>query len=85
VLAKGLMEDLTLEQWFCMVGGMGVRRPIAEVRARTLAGAIECLRNGITTVQDQRSLVFDRSTVDDVDPDRPAHARSPGSAHKTVA
>jgi cytosine/adenosine deaminase-related metal-dependent hydrolase len=52
VLAKGLMEDLTLEQWFCMAGGMGMRRPLAEVRARTLAGAIECLRNGITTVQD---------------------------------
>ena len=52
VLAKGLMEDLTLEQWFTLSGTLGVRRALAEVRARTLAGAVECLRNGITTVQD---------------------------------
>src|SRR5688572_15797034 len=42
VLAKGLMEDLTLEQWFTMSGTLGVRRALAEVRARTLAGAVEC-------------------------------------------
>jgi len=56
VLAKGLMEDLTLEQWFTLSGTLGVRRALAEVRARTLAGAVECLRNGITTVQDLSSF-----------------------------
>ena len=57
VLAKGVFEDLNHEQWFMMAGALGINRPLAEVRARTLAGAIECLRNGITTVQDLSSFL----------------------------
>src|SRR5437870_13900735 len=52
VLAKGLLEDLPLESWGTLAGALGARRSRAEVRARTLVGAVECLRNGITTVQD---------------------------------
>lgn len=52
VLARGMFEDLSLEHWGVLAGPLGTKRPLAEVRARTLAGALECLRNGITTVQD---------------------------------
>ena len=42
-----------------------VKRSKAEIRARTLLGALECLRNGITTVQDMNSLVpQDEETLD---------------------
>lgn len=56
VLARGMFEDLSLEHWGVLAGPLGARRPLAEVRARTLAGAIECLRNGITTVQDMAAF-----------------------------
>jgi cytosine/adenosine deaminase-related metal-dependent hydrolase len=56
VLARGMFEDLALEYWGTLAGPLGSRRSIAEVRARTLAGALECLRNGITTVQDMSSF-----------------------------
>ncbi|OGA72026.1 MAG: hypothetical protein A3G81_32130 [Betaproteobacteria bacterium RIFCSPLOWO2_12_FULL_65_14] len=56
VLARGMFEDLALEYWGTLAGPLGLRRSIAEVRARTLAGALECLRNGITTVQDMSSF-----------------------------
>jgi cytosine/adenosine deaminase-related metal-dependent hydrolase len=56
VLARGMFEDLSLEHWGVLAGPLGARRPLAEVRARTLAGALECLRNGITTVQDMASF-----------------------------
>ena len=56
VLARGMFEDLALEHWGVLAGPLGSRRSLAEVRARTLAGAIECLRNGITTVQDMSSF-----------------------------
>lgn len=52
VLAKGVFEAMPLEQWGLVAAPLGNRRPLAEVRLRTLLGAIECLRNGITTVQD---------------------------------
>jgi len=52
ILAKGMMEDLPLESWSMMASPLGTCRSLAEVRARTLVGAIDCLRNGITTVQD---------------------------------
>jgi len=32
------------------------KRSKAEIRARTLLGAIECLRSGITTVQDLATI-----------------------------
>jgi 5-methylthioadenosine/S-adenosylhomocysteine deaminase len=56
VLARGMFEDLSLEHWGVLAGPLGARRPLAEVRARTLAGAVECLRNGITTVQDMAAF-----------------------------
>jgi cytosine/adenosine deaminase-related metal-dependent hydrolase len=56
VLARGLMENLPLESWGTMAGALGSGRSRAEVRARTLAGAVECLRNGITTVQDMSAF-----------------------------
>lgn len=55
VLAKGLFEDLSLEHWGVLAGPLGSKRSLEEVRARTLAGALECLHNGITTVQDMNS------------------------------
>jgi 5-methylthioadenosine/S-adenosylhomocysteine deaminase len=51
-LARGMFEDLTLEQWGTLVGVLSVGRSLEEVRLRTLAGAVEMLRNGVTTVQD---------------------------------
>jgi cytosine/adenosine deaminase-related metal-dependent hydrolase len=56
VLARGMFEDLALEHWGTLAGPLAQRRPLAEVRARTLVGALECLRNGITTVQDMSSF-----------------------------
>ena len=56
VLARGMFEDLALEYWGTLAGPLGSRRSAAEVRARTLAGALECLRNGITTVQDMSAF-----------------------------
>ena len=56
VLARGMFEDLSLEHWGVLAGPLGARRSLAEVRARTLAGAVECLRNGITTVQDMAAF-----------------------------
>src|SRR5258708_1824259 len=48
-----MFEDIPLEVWIVMAV-MPPSRPLStrEVRLRTLLGAIECLRNGITTVQD---------------------------------
>jgi cytosine/adenosine deaminase-related metal-dependent hydrolase len=43
------------------------KRGKAELRVRTLLGALECLRNGITTVQDMNSLVpQDEETLDTI-------------------
>jgi 5-methylthioadenosine/S-adenosylhomocysteine deaminase len=56
VLARGMFEDLALEYWGTLAGPLGSRRSLAEVRARTLVGALECLHNGITTVQDMSSF-----------------------------
>ena len=53
VLARGMFEDLALEGWIALAipppARVLTRR---EARLRTLLGAIDCLRNGITTVQD---------------------------------
>jgi cytosine/adenosine deaminase-related metal-dependent hydrolase len=51
-LAKGFFESMPLEQWGLVAGAIANGRSLEEVRARTLVGAIDCLRNGITTVQD---------------------------------
>ena len=52
VLAKGCFEAMPLEQWGLIAGPIANGRSLEEIRLRTLVGAIECLRNGITTVQD---------------------------------
>ena len=57
VLARGLMEDLPLEQWGTLCAPLAVGRSLEELRARTLLGAVDCLRNGSTTVQDMSTLV----------------------------
>jgi cytosine/adenosine deaminase-related metal-dependent hydrolase len=53
LLSRGMFEDIPLEVWI-VLAIMPPSRPLStrEVRLRTLLGAIECLRNGITTVQD---------------------------------
>src|SRR5207237_5447804 len=66
VLAKGLLEDMPFDVWalHSQPAYFG-RRTKAEIRARTLLGALECLRNGITTLQDMNSLVpQDEETLD---------------------
>jgi 5-methylthioadenosine/S-adenosylhomocysteine deaminase len=57
VLCRGLFEELPLEFWLLYTLPLGGNRSNAEVRARTLVGALECLRCGITTVQDMLGLV----------------------------
>jgi 5-methylthioadenosine/S-adenosylhomocysteine deaminase len=52
VLAKGTFDSVPLEQWGVIAGAIGADRTLEEVRLRTLVGALECLHNGITTVQD---------------------------------
>jgi 5-methylthioadenosine/S-adenosylhomocysteine deaminase len=53
VLLKGRFETIPLELWFLnALPPSYPKRSKAEIRARTLLGAIECLRGGITTVQD---------------------------------
>src|SRR3984957_1111935 len=52
VLAKGCFESLPLEQWGLIAGPIAGNRSLDEIRMRTLVGAVEALRNGVTTVQD---------------------------------
>ncbi len=57
VLLKGCFETIPLEHW--VLGALPPsypKRPVAEVRARTLLGAAECLRSGMTTIQDMLTL-----------------------------
>ena len=56
-LCRGLFEELPLEIWLLYTLPMGANRSKEELRARTLVGAIELLRCGITTVQDMLGLV----------------------------
>jgi 5-methylthioadenosine/S-adenosylhomocysteine deaminase len=66
VLAKGLLEDMPFDVWalHSQPAYFG-RRSRSELRVRTLLGALECLRNGITTIQDMNSLVpQDEETLD---------------------
>jgi 5-methylthioadenosine/S-adenosylhomocysteine deaminase len=57
VLAKGCFDSLPLEQWGLVAGPIANNRSLEEVRVRTLVGAIEALRNGVTTVQDFSSFL----------------------------
>lgn len=65
VLAKGMFESISLERWGIIAGAIGSNRPVGEVRLRTLVGALDCVRNGITTTQDFANLSrYDPETVD---------------------
>ena len=65
VLAKGMFETMSLERWGLIAGAIGSNRSIEEVRLRTTLGAIECVRNGITTVQDFLNLTpYDPRLID---------------------
>src|SRR5271166_2331451 len=53
VLLKGCFETIPLELWMLSALPPSYpKRSTAEIRARTLLGALECLRSGMTTVQD---------------------------------
>jgi 5-methylthioadenosine/S-adenosylhomocysteine deaminase len=57
VLLKGVFETIPLELWLLSALPPAYpKRSKAEIRARTLLGAIECLRSGITTVQDLATI-----------------------------
>ncbi|GAA4342242.1 amidohydrolase [Pigmentiphaga soli] len=68
VLAKGTLEQVPLEQWrLYALPAQYPPRSLEEVRARTLLGALECLRSGMTTVQDMLTLYpFDPAHLDTV-------------------
>ena len=65
-LAKGLIEDAPFDLWALQTQPAYYgRRSTGELRLRTLLGAIECLKGGITTVQDMCTLVpQDEETLD---------------------
>ena len=66
VLSKGRFEDMPFDVWMLhsQPAHWG-KRSAAELRARTLLGALEALRHGITTIQDMNSLVpQDEETLD---------------------
>lgn len=68
VLQKGLLEDMPFDVWalHSQPAYLGPRSA-REVRLRTLIGAADCIRHGITTVQDMNSLVpMDEPTLDTV-------------------
>src|SRR5262245_19836499 len=56
-LCRGLFEELPLEFWLLYTLPLGANRSNEEVRARTLVGAPESIRCGITCVQDMLGLV----------------------------
>ena len=68
VLLKGCFETIPLEFWILnALPPSYPKRSAAEIRARTLLGAIECLRSGITTVQDLATIYpFDEKHLDTV-------------------
>ena len=66
MLAKGRFEDMPFDVWALhSQPAYWGKRSKAELRARTLLGAMEGLRHGITTIQDMNSLVpQDEETLD---------------------
>jgi 5-methylthioadenosine/S-adenosylhomocysteine deaminase len=57
VLAKGTLEEVPLEAWrLYALPPQYPPRSVEEIRARTLLGALECLRSGMTTIQDMLTL-----------------------------
>ena len=65
VLLRGSFEPMPLEAWFMVaVPANYPKRSRAEIKARALLGALECLHGGITTVQDMATLYpFDEDHV----------------------
>ena len=68
VLAKGTLEEVPLESWrLYALPPQYPPRSVEEVRARTLLGALECLRSGMTTIQDMLTLYpYDERHMDAV-------------------
>ena len=57
VLAKGTLEEVPLESWrLYALPPQYPPRSVEEIYARTLLGALECLRSGMTTIQDMLTL-----------------------------
>jgi len=57
ILAKGTLEEVPLESWrLYALPPQYPPRSVEEVYARTLLGALECLRSGMTTIQDMLTL-----------------------------
>lgn len=56
-LCRGLFEEMTLEMWLLYTLPLQGNRSKEEVRLRTLVGAVESLRCGVTTVQDMLGLI----------------------------
>ncbi len=68
VLLKGCFETIPLEVWvLSALPPAYPQRSKEEVRARTLLGAAECIRGGMTTVQDMLTIYpFDDELLDTV-------------------
>ncbi|HKP13975.1 MAG TPA: amidohydrolase family protein, partial [Blastocatellia bacterium] len=68
VLAKGTLEEVPLESWrLYALPPQYPPRSVEEVYARTLLGALECLRSGMTTIQDMLTLYpYDERHMDAV-------------------
>jgi 5-methylthioadenosine/S-adenosylhomocysteine deaminase len=57
-LLRGLFEQMTLETWGAVAFPFNwPPRPTEEIAVRTRAHAVECLLNGITTIQDMVTIV----------------------------
>jgi 5-methylthioadenosine/S-adenosylhomocysteine deaminase len=57
VLLRGSFEPVPLDYWLMTATPPSYPpRPLEELRMRTLLGAIDCLRGGITTVQDMATI-----------------------------
>ena len=64
-LCRGLFEELPLEYWLLYTLPLGGNRSREEVRLRTLVGALEAMRCGITTLQDMLGLIpFSEDNID---------------------
>ncbi len=75
VLMKGCFETIPLEHW--VLRALPPSYPLRsteEVRVRTLLGAAECLRSGMTTVQDMLTLL----------PFEPAHVETVIAAYDEI-
>src|SRR5258708_25448438 len=67
-MARGLFEEMPFDIWTLHSNPSNYGpRSLEEVRLRTLVGAAESLRNGITTIQDFLTVVpQDEAVVDTV-------------------